>query len=262
MLRCPVRACLAVGALAAALAGLPRVAQANGRLPATSSITFRQGHDADVVAGLTFGLVISHDGGKTWAWMCDDAIGINGGPYDPTYAYSPTDTLFATTLAGLVAMRDGCTFGPTTEGKSFVTTDALGPDGALYFGAAQTADAAHGIAADFNIYRSADDDATPPTGTKPGDPADVNVYWVSILVAPSDKRTVYVSGFRYIPAPGDLITATARFGAEISHDDGTIWAPVAGAPHTGCLTENAAGELWACTRTTGSARPRATTPAS
>jgi len=36
----------------------------------------------------TFGLGSRTYGGKTWAWMCDDAIGINTGPYDPNYAYT------------------------------------------------------------------------------------------------------------------------------------------------------------------------------
>jgi hypothetical protein len=340
---------LALAAACAVVAGLPRAARANGRLPATSSITFRQGHDNDVVAGLTFGLVLSHDGGKSWAWMCDDAIGINSGPYDPTYVYTPAGTVLATTLGGLAAMRDGCTFGPTPEGKNFVSTAALGPDGAFYFGAAQTADAAHGLPKDFDIYRSNDDGATFPVTSQAAATGDTNVWWQSIMVAPSSPQVVYLSGFRYVPtsgamrehllfrsdnggtswgsnlvtgtsglvvmpnsvihivaiardkpnhvyarveyidnmttdalyvsddsgahwteihrqadrfvafiarAPGpsgkrDLIAATARFGPEISHDDGTTWTPLAGAPHITCLTENAAGELWACTQNYG-----------
>src|SRR4051812_43697321 len=128
-----------LGAGLGALPGLERAARANGRLPATASIRFRQGHESDVVAGLTFGMAISHDGGTTWHWVCDDAIGIGGGPYDPVYAFTPAGTLFATTLNGLVEMRDGCTFSPAPSGKTFVSASAIGPDGAFYYGAAQTA---------------------------------------------------------------------------------------------------------------------------
>jgi len=46
----------------------------------------------------------------------------------------------------------------------------------------------------------------------------------------------------------DLIAVTTKFGPEISHDDGATWAALAGAPHIACLSENAAGELWACTQ--------------
>ena len=45
-------------AAAGAVPGLERAASANGRLPGTSSIVFRQGHESDIVAGLTFGMAI------------------------------------------------------------------------------------------------------------------------------------------------------------------------------------------------------------
>jgi hypothetical protein len=333
-----------------ALPGLERAAHANGRLPATVSISFRQGHESDVVAGLTFGIAISHDSGATWHWMCDDAIGIAGGPYDPVYAFTPAGTVFATTLNGLVEMRDGCSFGPALSGKTFVSASALGPDGALYYGAAQTAGTS--IRADFKIYKSLDDGKTFPGPQQPDPPTDTNVWWQSIMAAPNSKQTVYLSGFRYIPVSAgstdtrrdhllyrsddggttwtplstqqngmtlaqnslihivgvasddpkhvyarveyidnmttdglyvstdggaswtlrlsqpdrfiafvvraglheghhDLLTATAKFGTEISHDDGKTWAALAGAPHINCLAENAAGELWACTQNYG-----------
>src|SRR4051794_21859487 len=114
MLSRPVRAsvlCVALAAAAIALGAPPR-AEANGRLPATSTITFRQGHETDIAVGLTFGLLVSHDGGKTWGWMCEAAVGY-GGTYDPVYVYSPSGALFATTFNGLSVMRDSCTFAAT-----------------------------------------------------------------------------------------------------------------------------------------------------
>jgi hypothetical protein len=346
-------AALAAGLVVAlgALPGLPRAAHANGRLPATASITFRQGHESDVVAGLTFGVAISHDGGATWHWMCDDAIGIAGGPYDPVYAFTPAGTVFATTLNGLVEMRDGCAFGPAPSGKAFVSASTLGPDGAFYYGAAQVGGTS--IPADFHIYKSTDDGKTFPDPQQPDPAGDTNVWWQSIVVAPGAPSTVYLSGFRYIPASAgsaetrrdhllyrsddggatwtppmpptltgltlaqnslihivgvasddathvyarveyidnmttdglyvstdggaswtlrlshpdrflafvvraglhaghhDLVTATAKFGTELSHDDGKTWVPLATAPHVNCLVENAAGELWACTQNYG-----------
>lgn len=326
-------------------------ARANGRLPATSTITFRHGHEADIAVGLTFGLILSHDGGKTWTWMCEAAVGY-GGMYDPFYAYSPSGALFATTFTGLKVMRDGCTFGPTPEGKSFVSTSTIGPDGALYYGAAQTADPANQITPDFKIYKTADDITATPMVIKLEETGDTNVWWQSIAVAPSDPQVIYLSGYRYIPNPSgsgtlrehllfhssnggtswtkllssissaigftlmpnslihivgirdddpthlyarvelvdntqsdalyvstdsgatwkernrkattigafvvrgtahnhDLVAGTIALGAEISHDDGTTWTPLTNAPHMGCLVENAAGELWACTQNYG-----------
>ncbi len=342
---------LAVFAALGALAGLDRTASANGRPPATSSITFRQGHENDIIAGLTFGTGISHDGGATWQWICEAALGISAnGPYDPIYTYTPTGSVFATTLNGLIVMRDGCTFNPAASGKTFVSATTLGPDGAFYYAAAQTA--GNGVASDFQIYKSTDDGMTFPLPHPQPDPAtDTNVLWESIAVAPSNPQIVYLSGWRYLQVSGgslrdhllyrsedggatwapampptlsglslmqnsaihivgiasddpkhvyarveyidnfttdglyvstnggaiwslmlsqpdrfsvfvaraaknsmgnhDLLTATAKFGTEISHDDGMTWAPLANAPHINYLTENAAGELWAGTQNYG-----------
>src|SRR5262245_41553537 len=82
-------------------------AGANGRDPYTSTINFKQGNDQEIIAGMTFGAVVSHDGGATWRWMCERAIGY-GGLYDPDYAYSTSGAVFATTFDGLKVMRDGC----------------------------------------------------------------------------------------------------------------------------------------------------------
>jgi hypothetical protein len=188
----------------AAAAVVPRSALGNGRAPSTSSITFQQGsqqgHEQNIVAGMTFGVLISHDGGKTWAWMCEDAIGYKG-TYDPRYAYTGTGALFATTFNGLKVMRDGCSFGDTPEGSKFVSASTLGPDQAFYYAASQTADAAHGVTSDFQVYRSVNDGMTFPNPTRPDDPADTNVWWESLMVAPSNAQVVYLSGYRYIPNP-------------------------------------------------------------
>jgi len=330
------------------LVAVPRGASANGRPPGTSSITFRQGQETDIAVGLTFGLVLSHDGGKTWAWMCEAAVPYSG-MYDPRFAFSPTGAVVATSFEGLKVMRDGCTFGATPVGTTAASTDALGPDHAIYFAAAQVADAAHGVVADFHIYKSTDDGMTFPVAARSTPPAAVN-WWQSLQVAASDAQRLYLSGYAFMPGPGgvgtvkqqllfrsdnggkdwtplptaaftvapnsvieivgiakdnadqvyvrvsaidnmeseaiwrssdrgltwkqintkpepigafavraalngqgkhDLIVGTKTAGAEVSHDDGDTWAPLAGAPHMNCLVENAAGELWACTQNYG-----------
>src|SRR5439155_10159275 len=104
-----------VGCVVAALGG---VAAANGRPPGTSTIHFRQGNEQDIVVGLTFGVIISHDGGTTWHWMCEKAVGY-GGMYDPDYSYSSTGAIFATTFDGLKVMRDGCSFDSAPPGRTF-----------------------------------------------------------------------------------------------------------------------------------------------
>src|SRR5512140_1212794 len=160
------------------VAGMCAVAGANGRPAATSTINFQQGNAQHIVAGMTFGLVISDDGGATWYWMCEKAVGY-GGMFDPDYAYSPSGAIFATTFDGLKVMRDRCTFASTPPGMTFVSADELGPTGALYYAAADPNDS--------KIYKSTDDGMSFPTSAMPGMNND---WWDSLIVAPSDPMRV------------------------------------------------------------------------
>ena len=164
--------------------GLAATANANGRDPYTSTINFQRGNDQHIVAGMTFGVVVSKDGGATWQWMCERAVGY-GGQYDPDYVYTTSGAVFATTFDGLKVMRDGCSFVSTPPGMTFVSKAESGPDGALYYAAADPADA--------KIYKSTDDGLTFPTSANPGLPGD---WWSSLAVAPSNASRVYVTGYR------------------------------------------------------------------
>jgi len=304
----------------AALAG---VASANGRAPATSTIHFRQGHEQDIAAGMTFGLLLSHDGGTTWQWMCENAVGY-GGVWDPDYSYSSSGALFATTFSGLKVMRNGCTFDSTPPGNLFVSTDELGGNGELLFASVDQTD--------DKIYKSIDDGMSFPASTTPPG-AMLNDWYTNLYIEPSDPSKVWVAAYRFsgntktlfiyksvdgganftavtlsgIPAPvnattlfiggvdslgnvyarvsypagaladiiykltptgtswtqvftkadeisflvrsnGDLVAATRTQGTYVSPDQGTTWTALTNPPHIGCLTENSAHEIWACTQ--------------
>jgi MYXO-CTERM domain-containing protein len=167
-------------------------AAANGRPAGTSTINFKQGNDQEILAGMTFGAVVSHDGGATWYWICEAAVGY-GGMYDPRYAYSPSGAVFATTFDGLKVMRNACTFDATPLAGKFVSTIALGPDHALYSAAAAPADAVTMDPGDSKIYKSTNDGVGFPPGPSPG---QVNDWWQSLIVAPSNAQRVYLAGYR------------------------------------------------------------------
>ncbi len=168
------------------VAGLAGTAWSNGRPAATSTINFEQGNPQHIAAGMTFGFLRSDDGGTTWKWMCEKAIGY-GGTFDPDYAYTPTGALFATTFDGLKVMRDGCTFAAAPPGTTFVSSVELGSNGDVYYAAADQSDG--------KIYRSTDDGQSFPTS---GNPGQNNDWWDSILVSPADPTRVYVTGYHYI----------------------------------------------------------------
>lgn len=174
------------------VAAAASVASANGRPAGTSTINFRRGMEQHIVAGMTFGMVESKDNGATWHWMCEKAIRY-GGNWDPDYAYSSTGAIFATTFDGSLVNRDGCSFDPTELGITFISSLTLGPDGAVYMAAAHVATPATGDPGDPKIYKSTDDGATFPISANPG---QVNDWWTSIEVAPSDADRVYLAGYR------------------------------------------------------------------
>ncbi len=196
------------------LAAAATVASANGRPPGTSTINFRQGHPSDVIAGMTFGAVISHDSGATWRWFCEDAVGY-GGMYDPDYAYSSSGKIFATTFTGLRVNADGCVFDTTPEQMKFVSSDELGPDGALYVGMADPTDS--------DIYKSTDDGVTFATMTMPG---MINDWWQSIKIAPSDAQRIYLTGYRFAQSPVPDGGTVKVFLLFTSTTGGTSWTPM------------------------------------
>lgn len=141
--------------------------------------------EQQVTVGATFGLLHSDDGGATWQWYCERAVGY-GGTYDPDYALSPSGAVFATTFDGLKVMRDGCSFTSTPPGMTFVTRVERGGDGTYYFAASDPNDT--------KIYKSTDDGMTFPTSVAMPGPQDQ--WWQSLIVARSNPQIVYLSGYR------------------------------------------------------------------
>src|SRR5690606_19038259 len=78
-----VRHWLLAGVLATALGpGLRGSAHANGRPPATNGVYLHPGDPDAVFVRSTFGLLVSRDGGCSFRWICERAIGY-GGEFDP-----------------------------------------------------------------------------------------------------------------------------------------------------------------------------------
>jgi hypothetical protein len=206
------RILLALCALLAPLVVSPD-ASANGRGAGTSTIRFRDGMEKEIAAGMTFGLLLSRDGGATWSWMCEEAVGY-GGTYDPDYEYTASGALFATTFTGMQVMRNGCMFAKPS-GTKFVSTLAQGPDGHLYYGAAETPST--GNPGDAQIYRSIDDGMTwAPGSVEPGQPKD---WWQSLEVAPSDPMRLYLAGYRFVGGQKDFLLLRSING-------GDTWQPL------------------------------------
>jgi hypothetical protein len=101
---------------ACAIATASVTAQANSRYPESNQIVFAQ-HDPDLVLlRVTFGLLVSHDRGRTFDWVCEESIGFSG-IEDPMYTVTPSNAYVGTTFQGLTVTRDNAC------GWSFVEGD-------------------------------------------------------------------------------------------------------------------------------------------
>ncbi len=162
-------------------------ALANGRMPDSVKLVFRPGQPEHMVLGVTFGVMESTDGGASWRWICEAAVGFNG-TYDPDYELTRSGALFATTFKGMTVTRDRCHWQPASPplGAALVSSIAIGADDTIWAGMTD-------FVAGSAIYKSTDDGATFLPTAPLGQSGD---WWASIEVAPSDPTRIYVTAFR------------------------------------------------------------------
>jgi photosystem II stability/assembly factor-like uncharacterized protein len=189
------------------------VVHANGRPPGTTSIAASE--SGTLIAGVTFGVLVSRDEGATWRWICEDAVGY-AGTWDPEYVITPRGTLIGTTYKGLGVSRDGGCSWPLVPslGRAWIDDIALGRDGRVWAVTASTA-------ANNDVFVSGDDAAT---FTSVGLHRERG-FWKSVAIAASDPRVVYVSGYQRGEVPPDGGTAPLEWEILRSSDGGGTWEP-------------------------------------
>ena len=168
-------------------------ARANGRFPQAQQIVSVPGDPSTVYLRATFGVLQSKDGGKTWRWICEKALGYEG-QWDPSIAVTRDGRLWVGLETGVTSSADGCTFerSPELEGETVkdITTDGKGET--VYVATGQPGKKGY-------VWRHA-----------PGASAfeklalleDVNI--MTIDVAPSNRQRVYLSGQPYSTIRGQI----------------------------------------------------------
>lgn len=96
---------LLFGAVVLGLVAASSPARANGRFPESNAIFFAPSDPDAVLLRTTFGLVTSHDRGKTWDWVCERSIGL-AGVEDPMFEVTPDGTMLSSTFQGLAVSHD------------------------------------------------------------------------------------------------------------------------------------------------------------
>lgn len=126
------RASLAAAAAFAAALGSTSPADANGRFPESNQLVFSAEHPDTVLIRVTFGLLVSHDRGKNFEWVCEQSIGFSG-VEDPMYTITPSKRYVGSTFQGVSVTRDeACGWslvGGPLEGHVFIDLSANPNDG-------------------------------------------------------------------------------------------------------------------------------------
>jgi hypothetical protein len=186
----PLRASARATLAAAIVLAATRLASANGRYPASSHIVFDPSDSKHFVVSATIGLLETRDGGKTFGWRCESALG-KILSQDLMVAVTANGTTVTTKFEGLASTTDGCTFRaiPDFVGKSVddLSLSRSAPHAPVAFYSA-LGDAG---AVESQLVRS-EDDGTTWAAVGPRLPADVKPLTVD--VAPSDAARVYLSG--------------------------------------------------------------------
>jgi photosystem II stability/assembly factor-like uncharacterized protein len=209
---------MSVGTLrgpAVGLAGLALIitapARANGRYPLADQIAVDPGNPAHVVARATFGLLDSDDGGHTFRWICERAIGYFGVEDPPIAVTANGSTVVASSKGISVSSDGGCSWvrNPGLTGTWFgvdVTVVPARPHEALALMSSFT-DGAYTA----SIIRTIDDGLTwDPVAASLGP----SFLATTLEVAPSNPDRVYVSGKALPDGSGAMLR---------SDDGGLTW---------------------------------------
>jgi len=215
--------------LSAAVLAAGPAALANGRAPVTNGVHFVPGDSHSVYVAATFGLLVSHDDGCSFRWICEQTIGY-GGTFDPRYRIAADGAIFATTFTGLRVSRDGgCSFTTATADRplddpgriadKWIDAIDIGPTGEVWVA---TADGGK----PNNVFRSTDNGATfAPRGM-----LSQAIWWNSLAIAPSRALRVYATGYQVAGARADGGQMPPTAHVEITDDGGDTWteSPLAG----------------------------------
>jgi MYXO-CTERM domain-containing protein len=198
-------------------------ARANGRFPAASQLVIAPTDPTFMALRTTFGIVVSSDGGTTWDWICERAVGYGGAAVeDPPIAVTANKTLVVGMQEGLgIGTSGGCDWrfvGGDLAGQPIIDL-VVRPDAPHTVLALKSARAGANGGGDplyaSQVFQSTDDGAT---WGKLGAPLDATYVVETLEVAPGDPHRLYASGVK----ASEAATAATLF---VSLDDGATWTP-------------------------------------
>ncbi|MCI0670002.1 MAG: hypothetical protein L0Y64_06040, partial [Myxococcaceae bacterium] len=187
---------------------LPTTSRAHAGLPETTAVTVREGHPDDLLVRASFGALLSHDGGRTWGWVCPEVMGA-AGAVPEHFLWHADGELLAAGGRVLIRSRDGgCSWeaSPVFE-DTWVRTLATHPSlPERLFAATEEQGEPN------EVRRSNDGGRTFPSVVLRREDA----AFTSVLVAPGAPQRVYAAAQEETPGGGALVFR--------SNDGGETWS--------------------------------------
>jgi photosystem II stability/assembly factor-like uncharacterized protein len=208
---------LAPFALAASLLAAPAAALANGRFPAANQLVVHPTDPQQILVRVTFGVLLSRDGGQSFSWVCEKAVGY-GGVQDPAVALTSDGSLLVAAFEGLATSHDGgCSFAFVKEAEKEFVIDVATDKGDPSSAVAVTSTGKGGLTFHVRVLETTD---AGTTWSLIGTPIDPSILAETIDPAPSRKQRLYVSGFSSVIVDGKQVRSGALM---VSDDRGTTW---------------------------------------
>ncbi len=199
-----------------------RPAAANGRFPQSNQILFSTSDPNLIVARTTYAILISHDNGPSWSFLCEDVLGIGNAVQDPEIALTGNNTLIAGSPTGAnqglnVSTDLGCNWhcvGGPLAGQSIADV-VVRPDAPhTVLALTGTPKSSDGGVNNFSQVFQSTDDGT--TWSALGMPIDSTWTVETIDVTKTDPNRIYVSAWKGYNAG----RVAALF---VSKDEGMTW---------------------------------------
>jgi photosystem II stability/assembly factor-like uncharacterized protein len=200
---------------AAWIAFAASTARANGRFPGADQLVVDPSEPNHLLVRTTFGFIETRDGGRSWQWICEEAVG-RIGTADPPIAITGDGTLIvAVPFEGVAISHDGgCSWtrAPAPLAGQLAVDVTLEPDDpASLLVLTSTNDPNADPDAGFEfITRVVETKDNGRTWTELGSPLPRDFIAATIEVAPSDRQRLYLGGVAGNPPSAVVETSTDR----------------------------------------------------
>ena len=191
-----------------------RIAHANGRYPKADQLLIAPDDPQLLAVRTTFGLLLSHDSGRNWDWICERALGYSG-VQDPTIGLMERGAIIAGLSEGIARSADqGCSWDFSEAPLAGSPVIDLSVRGARADQALALVWDAQSIGYSSRILASKDNGRS---FSAHGTAIDPSVLVTTLDSAASDPHRLYASGTRSV----DGVRSALLFASD---DDGEHWS--------------------------------------